>query len=149
MLWAILGDIMFSLQRAPELADLTTRYNYAEHPVIEGKPKLQWTGDALRERDWTIRLHSVFCDPDAAMTAMRDLAGRHLALPLSLGTGEYLGRYVITEIHEVENVTDAWGGTLAMTADLRLKEWVGTVTPAATGEAVTPPGQTPPGGVWR
>ena len=147
-MWAILGDIRFELLRAPEMADLTIRYTYAEHPVIEGKPKLQWTGDALRERNWTIRLHSVFCDPDAVMTAIRGLADKHQAQPLSLGTGEYLGRYVVTEIHELALVTDTLGATVAQTADLRLKEWIGTAGGSDTGEAVAAGGHTPAGSVW-
>lgn len=147
-MWAILGDIRFELLRAPEIADLTTRYNYAEHPVIEGKPKLQWVGDALKERTWTIRLHSVFCDPDAVMTAIRGVADKHQALPLSLGTGEYLGRYVVAEIRELALVTDALGATVAQTADLRLKEWVGAAS-SGTGEAVVSSGQALAGSVWR
>ena len=148
-MWAVLGDIRFELLRAPEMADLTTRYNYAEHVVIEGKPKLQWTGDALKERNWTIRLHSVFCDPDAVMTAIRAMADKHQAQPLSLGTGEYLGRYVLAEIHELALVTDALGATVSQTADLKLKEWVGTASASGTGEAVAGGGQTIVGSVWR
>ena len=66
-MWALLGDLWFDLLLAPETADLSTRHDYAVHPVIEGKPKVQWTGDELDERNWTIRLHSVFCDPDTVM----------------------------------------------------------------------------------
>ena len=134
-MWALLGDVQFELLFAPEQADLTARYNYAEHPVIEGKPKVQWTGDALKERNWTIRLHSVFCDPDVVMIAIRSMAGQHQAQALSLGTGEFLGRYVITEIHELTLVTDAAGGTVSQTADIRLKEWIGQAA-SDSGEAV-------------
>ena len=147
-MWGILGEIRFELLRAPEMADLTTRYNYAEHAVIEGKPKVQWTGDALRERNWTIRLHSTFCDPVAVMTAIRGMADQHQAQPLSLGTGEYLGRYVVTEIHELTLVTDALGATVAQTADLKLKEWIGREA-TGTGEAVAASGRTLVGSVWR
>ena len=147
-MWAMLGDIRMELLRAPETADLSTKYNYAEHPVIEGKPKLQWSGDALKERNWTIRLHRAFCDPDAVMTAMRSMADKHQALPLSLGSGQYLGRYVVTEIHEQMLVTDAAGATVAQTADLKLKEWVGQDS-SGTGEAVASSGQTLAGSVWR
>ena len=146
-MWAMLGDIRFELLRAPEMADLTTRHVYAEHAVIEGKPKLQWTGDALKERNWTIRLHATFCDPDAVMTAIRTLAAQHQAQPLSLGSGEYLGRYVVVEIHELTLVTDATGATVAQTADLKLKEWVGTET-GSTGEAVAAGGRSLVGSVW-
>lgn len=147
-MWATLGDIRFELLRAPEVADLTSRHVYAEHPVIEGKPKLQWTGDALKERNWTIRLHATFCDPDAVMTAIRTLAARHQAQPLSLGSGAYLGRFVVAEIHELTLVTDALGATVAQTADLKLKEWIGTES-SGTGEAVAAAGQSIVGSVWR
>jgi phage protein U len=146
-MWGMLGDIRFELLRAPESADLTIKHNYAEHAVIEGKPKIQWTGDALRERNWTIRLHYTFCDPDAVIAAIRAMAARHEALPLSLGTGEYLGRYIVTDINEVSTVTDAIGSTWAMTAALKLKEWVGTAA-SDTGEAVAGSGQTLVGSVW-
>ena len=146
-MWALLGDIYFELLFTPEAADLKTLHNYAEHSVIEGKPKLQWTGDGLQERNWMIRLHSTFCDPDTVMSFLHSVAAEHKALPLSLGTGQYLGRYVIAEIYEQTLVTDQYGGTIAQTAGLKLKEWIGTGADVA-GEAVYAASDAVPGAVW-
>lgn len=145
-MWALLGDLWFDLLLAPETADLSTRHDYALHPVIEGKPRTQWTGDELDERNWTIRLHSVFCDPDTVMYDLRAIAAEHTALPLSLGTGQYLGRYTIVEIREQTLVTDQYGGTISQTAELRLREWVGTDV-QETGEAVVAEDDPVPGAI--
>lgn len=145
-MWALLGDLWFDLLLAPEMADLSTRHDYAVHPVIEGKPRTQWTGDELDERNWSIRLHSVFCDPDTVMYDLRAIAAEHTALPLSLGTGQYLGRYTIVEIREQTLVTDQYGGTISQTADLRLREWVGTDT-EETGEAIVAEDDPVPGAI--
>ncbi|GAB6035882.1 hypothetical protein JCM15519_04410 [Fundidesulfovibrio butyratiphilus] len=145
-MWATFGDIRFELLRAPEQADLTTAHEYAEHKVIEGKPKVQWVGDGLRKRTWEIRLHSAYCDPDMVMRAIRTAAGEHKALPLSLGAGEYLGRYTVLSIREQTQATDPTGGTVAMTASLELREWIGQVA-APTGEAVAMNGVSPFGAV--
>ncbi len=148
MIWATLGDLRFELLRAPESADLAIGHTYAEHAVIEGKPKLQWTGDALRERNWTIRLHHSFCDPDTVMTALRTAAAGHQALPLSLGTGTYLGRYVIVDISEETLFTGPTGRTMELAATLKLKEWAGEES-KGVGEAVTGIAQRLIGSVWR
>lgn len=145
-MFAVLGDFRFELLRAPEMADLTTEHEYATHKVIEGKPKVQWVGDELHKRTWDIRLHRVFCDPDAVMRAIRAAAAEHKAYPLSLGSGEYLGRYTINSIHEVTNVADDIGATVAQTATLALQEWTGQEA-TATGEAVTSAGVAPFGAV--
>lgn len=147
-MWATLGDVRFELLRAPESADLAIGHTYAEHAVIEGKPKLQWTGDALRERNWTIRLHHSFCDPETVMTALRTAAAGHQALPLSLGTGTYLGRYVIVSVNEETLFTGPTGRVMELAATLKLKEWAGEES-KGVGEAVTGVAQRLIGSVWR
>lgn len=147
-MFASLGDITFELLRAPEQADRTTEHEYAAHKVIEGKPKTQWTGDNLTKRAWDIRLHSAYCDPDAVMRAIRAAAAQHMAYPLSLGSGEYLGRYIVTAIHEVTTMADATGSTVEQTANLALQEWIGDDA-AAQGEAVTTDGANPFGAVLQ
>lgn len=147
-MWATLGDLRFELLRAPESADLSIGHTYAEHAVIEGKPKLQWTGDALRERNWTIRLHHSFCDPETVMTALRTASAGHQALPLSLGTGTYLGRYVIVSVNEETLFTGPTGRVMELAATLKLKEWAGAES-KGVGEAVTGVAQRLIGSVWR
>ena len=44
---ALLGEITFDLITYFEGMEASFSANYAEHALIEGKPRLQWVGDNL------------------------------------------------------------------------------------------------------
>jgi hypothetical protein len=148
MIWATLGDIRFELLRAPESADLAIGHPYAEHAVIEGKPKLQWTGDALPRPQLDHPAAPFVLRPghrdDGASDRRRKPSG-----PAAVARHRtYLGRYVIVDISEQTLFTGPTGRTLELAATLKLKEWAGGES-RGTGEAVVTSGRTLIGSVWR
>ena len=145
-MYAKLGNVAFDLVAYWDGHDAKRAYDYAEHKVIEGKPKLQWTGDGLEELEIAVSLHALFCKPEEQLATLHDAAARHVAMPLTMGSGRYLGRYVLTGIHQTTKQTDPEGRVLALTARLTLKEHNGD-TKQPSGDAVAAKGQNVPGSV--
>nr|VFK16294.1 MAG: Phage protein U [Candidatus Kentron sp. LFY] len=146
MQFAVLGDIQFEL--IAYFDGLSGRFgaSFAEHARIEGKPRLQWTGDTLDE--WTIEaaFHHIYCDPEAEMARLRAAMARHDAMAFVLATGEYKGDFVITEISLTSKRTDRFGALTVANASLSLKEHVplpGEEARTRQGLAVLDAGATP------
>jgi len=145
-IYASLGDISFEVVSGWTDFSATRSAHFAEHAVIEGKPKVQWVGDGLELLDLTIRLHAALGDPDYGMGQLRWRLTWHKAMALVLANGFYRGRYVMSELVETLRHTDPWGNTILLEAKMALKEWAGQ--PAqTTGEAVATNGQVPAGSV--
>lgn len=122
-MYAQLGSIQFQLIM-PTGMDSSQTYNYAEHQVIEGKPRLQYIGDGLDLFNIQIRFHFSFCAPGAELKRLRDEAGKHLAMPLVFANGTYKGRYVIEKIDVTAEQTADDGSLMSADIKLTLKEWV-------------------------
>jgi len=135
--YAILGDVLFRCLMGWEHFEATRAANYAEHAVIEGKPRLQWTGDGLETLNIVMGFHVLYCDPDFAMRHLRRRLADHKAMALVLVNGFYRGRYVLTELSEGIRHTDPQGNTIAMEVRATLKEWVGTAAASDTGVAIS------------
>lgn len=132
-MYAQLGSLAFEL--TGPLTDLTGRrkYSFAEHPVIEGKPRLQFTGEGLEERTLELTFSDAYCDPPTSTAELRAVADRHEAVPLFFASGTVLGRYVIEEIEETYRETDAWGAVTRASCRVQLREWVeGSVVEIST-----------------
>ncbi|MBK8638020.1 MAG: phage tail protein [Chromatiaceae bacterium] len=99
-------------------------YAYAEHAIIEGKSRLQWTGDELQTRTLSCQLHARYCDPQAEYRKLTAAAERHQALKLFFAAGIFEGDYVITAIQRVVEHTDPRGRPYALTLEITLKEYV-------------------------
>jgi hypothetical protein len=56
-MFALLGDIRFDLPAYLEGIEEQTTYSFAEHALIAGKPRLQWTGEGLGQ----LRIDLVSC----------------------------------------------------------------------------------------
>src|ERR1700730_412153 len=94
-LFAVLGEIPFQVVGSPEGYESRRGYDFAEHRVIERKPRLQWLGHELAPLTFELRLHSSFTDPAAKLALLRSTAAAHLALPLVFGNGGFRGFFVI------------------------------------------------------
>ena len=136
MKYALLGDIQFEVI---VLGGMDSKFatDYAEHARIEGKPRLQWIGDKLDEISLELKLHFVFCDPDAELSKLYAAMSAHAALPFVLANGEYKGEFVIADISLTEEFTDAKGGRLSAGVKINLREYIG-----ATGAKPAAPGVT-------
>ncbi len=123
-MFAQLGDIRFELITYFDGLEGSRKYDFAEHQVIEGKPRLQYIGDALETVGINLKFHVVYCDPETEFRRISEMAAKHEALPFIFGNGIYKGRYVITEITDTVEVTAVDGTVMAVTATCSLKEWV-------------------------
>ena len=129
MNWATLGSVVFNLLNSPEQVTATFGQDYAQHPVIQGKPRLQAIGTKLAEVNFTISLNGSFGDnPEQVFSDLKDLSDAQEPVTFMIGTGEYAvpwqGFYVITELKPTIVRALANGAISEMTVDVALLEWV-------------------------
>jgi phage protein U len=161
-MFAVFGEIIFEVINSPQAIESFRSWKYAEHRVLEGRPRLQWVSDPLERIVLEMMFHASFTDPAAQMSALFAAASDHQARALILGTGEHLGYFVVTSLSTVSRQMTAKGNIVALTARVVLKEWVigaelslqaqsiaqaiGTVA-APAGAATEPLAYSPPLGV--
>ena len=141
-MFAVFGDIYFDLPTYFDGLNTACNAEFAEHKVIEAKPRLQYTGDQLNEINIEIALHAFFCIPQDNLEQLRDALADHKARDFSFGNGEYLGSYVLTSLQETAQQTDAEGRLIEVRAHLTLKEYVGDDA-QPQGQAISASGTLP------
>ncbi|SCW97561.1 phage tail protein [Pseudomonas sp. NFACC05-1] len=127
-MFAILGDIEFTVAGGISGMEHNGSADWAEHARIQGKPLLEWMGDGLDECNLTIELHPMLGDPEERLRALRQAKSQHQPLAFVMGSGEYLGAYVIRHISNTLRRATATGQTKAATVQLNLAEYTGTFT---------------------
>lgn len=127
-MFAILGDIEFTVAGGISGMEHTSIADWAEHPRIQGKPLLEWIGEGLDECNLTIELHPLLGDPEARLRALRQAKSKHEPLAFVMGSGEYLGPYVITHVSNAIRRSTAVGQTVAATVQVSLREYTGAFT---------------------
>ncbi len=121
---ALLGDIAFDLITYFDGIDHRFGAQYAEHALLQGKPRLQWTGDTLDEYTWTLVFHSGFCTPELELAKLRAAIGAHEALPLVFANGDYRGRFVPISAEMKTRQTARDGTALWIEGSMTLREFV-------------------------
>ena len=124
-MYAILGDIQFDLITYFDGFESTFSADYAEHKLIEGKPRLQFIADNLDEIKIELTFHESFCDPEMELLKLKDALASHEAMALVLGNGEYKGWFVLTNVDAVSKQTTEGGTLIALDAKITLREYVG------------------------
>lgn len=124
MQFALLGDVQFELITYFDGLEGHFAADYAEHALIEGKPRLQFIGDKLDEWSLKLRFHAGYCDPEAEVVKLRRVLAAHQALPFILANGEYKGEFVILDVTVTAEHTNTEGRLIAADADMKLKEHV-------------------------
>lgn len=144
-MFAVLGDVQFDLITYFDGFEASFGVEFAEHPLLKGKPRLQSVGQKLDEIRLEFAFHHVFCDPEAELAKLRKALVAQQALSLVFASGAYKGRFVITEVEAISRRTDARGTVLAMEARMGLKEFVPPPGPAkaSSGWQIIP-GKTVP-----
>jgi phage protein U len=127
-MFAILGDIEFTVAGGISGMEQSGSADWAEHARIQGKPLLEWIGEGLDECNLTIELHPVLGDPEERLRTLRQAKSKHEPMAFVMGSGEYLGAYVITNISNAIRRSTAVGQIKAATVQLSLKEYTGTFT---------------------
>lgn len=142
-MYASLGTITFATIASPSKFDTTTKYKYAKLEVIGAAPVLQYVYTDLKEVALTITFHQMWCNPQASVEAVENLAATHKAQAFVLGNGVHLGSYVVS-LFKVKNVWQADNGNLiAVECDIELTEYVASAVPAGTPPANTTVGNPP------
>lgn len=127
-MFAILGDIEFTVAGGISGMEYTGTADWVEHPRIQGKPLLEWVGEGLDEYNLTIELHPLLGDPESRLRALRQAKSKHEPLAFVMGNGEYRGPYVITYVSNVIRRATAVGQTLAAVVQVSLREYTGAFT---------------------
>ncbi len=124
-MFALLGDVQFDLITYFDGFESQFGVDYAEHALIEGKPRLQRVADRLDEIRIQLSFHIQFCDPERELAKLRQALGAHQAMALVLGNGDYKGWFVLTEVTATSKQTDKAGSLIALEASITLREFVG------------------------
>lgn len=124
-MFALLGDVQFDIIAYFDGFESQFGADYAEHPLIEGKPRLQFVGDKLDEIRIQLAFHLHYCDPDAELVKLKDALAAHQAMALVLGNGDYKGWFVLTDVQATSKHTDKAGTLIALEASITLREFVG------------------------
>lgn len=138
-MFAILGDIEFTVAGGITGMEQRGSADWAEHPRIQGKPLLEWIGEGLDEYSLTIELHSVLGDPEARLRALQAAKKKHEPLAFVMGSGQYLGPYVIVDLsNAIHRATDK-GQIRSATVQVSLKEYTGAFTRKALRSGLLDP----------
>lgn len=124
-MFALLGDVQFDLITYFDGFESQFGADFAEHALIEGKPRLQFIGDKLDEIRIQLVFHLSYCDPEAELAKLKDALAAHQAMALVLGNGDYKGWFVLTDVQATSKHTDKAGTLIALEASITLREFVG------------------------
>lgn len=128
-MFASLGTISFQVIASPTKFERSKKYHFQKIDVIGAPPVLQWTGDDLKEIDWSITLHQLWCNPTQTIESIEKLAEQHAAQALVLGSGYNVGNFVISEF-KVKQLWQATDGTvIAAECQLQLTEFIPSALP--------------------
>ncbi|KWV78629.1 MULTISPECIES: phage tail protein [Pseudomonas] len=127
-MFAVLGTIEFTVAGGISGMEQTGSADWAEHARIQGKPLLEWIGEGLDEINLTIELHPLLGDPAERLRLLREAKSRHEPLALVMGSGEYIGPYVVTRVSNTIRRATAVGQVVASTVQVGLREYTGAFT---------------------
>jgi phage protein U len=123
-MYAKLGTYIFKGYKGFKDLEITDAIALAEHPVIEGKPRLQAVGMKLRKIELSFLLHSTFSNPEDDVEALRAFQRRAEILPFLAGNGIPYGNFVIEEIKSGVTQSDNNGNIIGIEIELQLLESV-------------------------
>lgn len=130
-MYAQLGNIRFEGLKGFLSFQRVRASRYAEMPRVDGKSRLQRTGEELEAINFELRLHSVFGD---VLTDYGTLDGYRQdgeVLPLIDGDGLVLGNFVIVRISDTPEISGITGKPISLNVAVELKEFVDP-NPSAT-----------------
>lgn len=143
MSYALLGHIAFDLLNAPTAFNEQRSANFAEHQVLEGKPKLQAMGLGLTEISLELSLHHQLGEVESRYQQLIIAKEKQEALALVLGASRFKGHFVITAMDSRTTFTDEQGNALAREVSITLREFVGKVQEGVPGAALSVGGNSP------
>ena len=147
-MYAQLGSIIFEGLKGFTSLDSRKSPSLVQHAVIDGKPKLQRTGDNLDEVMFDMTFHSRFCNPESEVRKLNTAMDSGEIMALITGSGETLGNFVVSGIEESVKHTTKTGAIILTTLSVTLLESAGEdilsqAMSAAKGIAFANAGNTP------
>lgn len=127
-MYAQIGDIVLSNRYGFSGFSDARGVEYAQHALIDSKPRLQSTGDNLIALKFSIHLQRQFIIPETETDRFYEYLTQKTVVPITLGTGEFLGNFVITSIDKEVIQTLDDGTIFECNLDINVLEWVGNVT---------------------
>ena len=132
-----LGDYKFEGLKLPQSWGLNFATNYAQIPIIDGKPVVQRLNEKLVEQDLSVLFSDEFCNPKTELDSLQAYRRNGNVLQLTGGDGVNYGKYVITDISIANERSDQTGYISAISASIKLLEYNASATTTQTGEALT------------
>jgi len=123
-MYAILGDYKFQDYKGFQELEVEDEIVLSEHPVINGKPRLQATGQKLRQIVIKFLLHSTFSDPESDMRILQGYRLRSEIVPFLSGDGTSFGNFVIKNITTDLTQTNKKGSIIGVEVSITLLEAV-------------------------
>lgn len=142
-LYAVLGETELDIIAWLDGFEARFAAEWPEQGLIGRKSLIQHTGYAPDEVRLRVLLHSQWCDPGVELARLKERLDEAQPLAFVLGTGEYRGRFVITEVSAVTRQTDGYGALIALEADITLKESIGDPAEPAPPAVLLPGWQVP------
>lgn len=121
-MYAILGDYRFEGYKGFQELTSSDETILAEHPRIDGKPRLQSVGEKLREIQLKFLLHSSFCDPEADIEILQGYRRNAQVVAFVAGDGTTFGNFVVKSLTSSYEQTDNSGRIISTTIEINLLE---------------------------
>lgn len=97
---------------------------FAEHPVVDNKPRLQHTGAGLDEISFSVRLDiALGLNPSEELAKFREILAMGDAHKLIIN-GKVLADFVLTNLEESWKQVDNKGRLLVVVLGISLKEYI-------------------------
>ncbi|MGA7760930.1 MAG: phage tail protein [Candidatus Binataceae bacterium] len=123
-MFALLGEISFEVIGSHEVFESSRRFYYAEHRVVEDRPRLQWLAAELESITLAMLFHTSFTDPAAQLASLLAAADDHQARALVLGNGVFRGFFVVASVATSDIQLGADATPIAIRVRTSLREWV-------------------------
>jgi len=134
-MYAQLGNIRFEGLKGFLSIARTRAARYAEMDRLDGKARLQRTGDELETLSFDLRLHQGFSNLTADLATLNRYQADGEVLPLIDGAGELLGNFVLRRMEEKPEIQDTQGRAISVLLKVELAEFVGEIDQPAEGFA--------------
>jgi len=122
-MFALFGEISFQVIGSPEVFESNRRFHYAEHRVVEDRPRLQWLAPELESITLAMLFHRSFTDPAAQLATLLAGAGAQPARALVLGNGVFRGFFVVESVTSSDIQLGADASPIAIHVRTSLREW--------------------------
>jgi phage protein U len=123
-MWAQIGPIRIEIISPIEEMGGQHGADFPQIDVLEGKPRLQWMGAALTTYRLNYHLHcGMTRSPQQQFEMLKQMMDDHKAVAFVMGTGKYMGTFVVTQLTDDHKFMSDRGGMIEMSGEITLLEY--------------------------